>query len=164
MEATTVTQNIPTRKTIIQKATNFPLEVVLRRYAHEEKISSEVAHEHARELKRYLALCALDPGENYGMRGPIDRLWHTFLIFTKLYAAFCKEVAGRFLHHEPTSEHEKKSDVSRARYQRFLEQYHVEFGEEPPAHLWPRLSQGTQQHDDCHTEGCGCAEGTCHAE
>lgn len=31
----------------------------------------------------------------------VDLGWHTFLLYTKEYAAFCERVAGRFIHHMP---------------------------------------------------------------
>jgi hypothetical protein len=31
----------------------------------------------------------------------VDLGWHTFLLYTKEYAAFCDRVAGRFIHHMP---------------------------------------------------------------
>jgi hypothetical protein len=38
------------------------------------------------------------------MYGPVDRLWHVFLTFTRDYAAFCQAVAGRFIHHRPEAQ------------------------------------------------------------
>src|SRR6266496_4410333 len=88
---------------ILTRAMSFPMEEVLERYAKDQNLPLEVACEHERELKRYLALCALNPASSYGMRGPIDELWHTFVIFTEKYASFCDQVAGRFLHHSPNA-------------------------------------------------------------
>lgn len=34
----------------------------------------------------------------------VDRMWHTFLLFTADYAEFCHQYFGRFLHHCPVSE------------------------------------------------------------
>jgi hypothetical protein len=31
----------------------------------------------------------------------VDIGWHTFLLYTRDYAAFCQRVAGRFIHHVP---------------------------------------------------------------
>ena len=33
----------------------------------------------------------------------IDEMWHTFILVTRDYAAFCEEMFGRFLHHDPGS-------------------------------------------------------------
>jgi len=34
-----------------------------------------------------------------------DLFWHTFLMFTRSYAAFCMKHVGRFIHHEPSESH-----------------------------------------------------------
>jgi hypothetical protein len=83
---------------IIKRAIAFPIEKVLFRYQKEKGLTADVAREHEREIKRFLALTAISD-KGYGMQGPIDELWHTFIIFTKIYERFCKEVAGRFIHH-----------------------------------------------------------------
>jgi hypothetical protein len=32
---------------------------------------------------------------------PIDEMWHTFILITKDYAAFCEQYFGMFMHHIP---------------------------------------------------------------
>jgi hypothetical protein len=34
----------------------------------------------------------------------VDIGWHTFILYTREYAAFCQRVAGRFIHHLPADE------------------------------------------------------------
>ena len=34
----------------------------------------------------------------------VDIGWHTFLLYTRDYAAFCERIAGRFIHHIPTDD------------------------------------------------------------
>ena len=96
---------------LIARAEDFPMEEVLKRYVKDKNLPLQVAHEHERELKRFLALCALNPKGSYGMAGPVDELWHTFLLFTKNYAFFCDEVAGVFLHHVPNTA-ESRRDIT----------------------------------------------------
>jgi hypothetical protein len=117
---------------------DFPMDQVIGRYSKDEGLPLAAAKEHERELKRYLLLCALNPSEHYGMRGPIDKLWHTFLVFTKDYAKFSDEVAGRFLHHDPVVE-DVRNGTSPSHYLRTLSDYEQVFGEEAPRHIWPRL-------------------------
>jgi hypothetical protein len=31
----------------------------------------------------------------------VDIGWHTFILYTREYAAFCEQIAGRFIHHVP---------------------------------------------------------------
>lgn len=135
----------------ILRAMQFPLDEVILRYSRDMNLPLETAREHERELRRFLILCAINPCAEYGMTGPIDNLWHTFLLFTRLYAKFCGEVAGKFLHHEPTSNNQK---LSRTAYQLFLTDYEIAFEESPPAHFWPRQAESET---DCRG-GCGCAK------
>lgn len=128
----------PSKYDLVDKAMAFSIDPVLRRYSKYQELEMSVVREHEKELKRYLVLCSLRPSGtgSYGVRGPVDELWHTFIIFTRLYAEFCEQTAGRFLHHSPT---EMKKDPSEAetKYARTLSVYKEFFGEDPPAHIWP---------------------------
>jgi hypothetical protein len=150
---------------VLASAMSFPMNEVVERYAKEQSLPYDVACEHERELKRYLALCARD-GAGYGMRGPIDELWHTFIVFTEKYAKFCQQVGGRFLHHSPNTSPNTSDSKARQQgasigegYVRFLEAYSSAYGESPPAHLWPR----PMKHEDSTMsfEGCGCTTCSC---
>ena len=149
---------------ILARAMSFPMADVLERYAKEQNLPLDITYEHERELKRYLALCAADPASSYGMRGPIDELWHTFILFTEQYSAFCYQVAGRFLHHSPNTSNGKVQATQpgpsiREGYVRFLEAYESAYGESPPPHLWPR----PMRHENplASFDGCGCTTCSC---
>lgn len=111
---------------------------MVARYIKDEGVGSAIAAVHERELKRFLALCAIY-GAPIGMRGEVDELWHTFLMFTQDYQRFCTEVAGGFIHHAPNDE-----DVSheQARYAalRFDAAYVAAFGTKPSEDVWPLAS------------------------
>ena len=121
---------------VIEAAMSYPIDAIIERYARANDIPMKIAREHERELKRYLALCAINPKVGYGMTGPVDKLWHTFIIFTQEYAKFCDSVARRFLHHVPSQPQAKETEVKA--YETFLEDYLVVFGEQAPAETWPR--------------------------
>ena len=123
----------------IEKAMSFSMEPVLKRYARVYELPMDVVRDHERELKRYLAMCAMREKGNgtYGLRGPVDELWHTFIIFTQLYTEFCSSVAGRYLHHAPTEV--SKSDGTE-KYSTTLSVYKTIFGEEAPVSVWPQLN------------------------
>ncbi len=61
----------------------------------------------------------------------IDTMWHTFLLFTKDYAAFCQRYFGKFIHHQPV---QKESITSRKKQElelrRFLSYVYDNLGEE----------------------------------
>ncbi len=157
---------------IIRRAMAFDLAKILFRYQKEEDLSAEVARQHERELKRFLALTAISRC-GYGMRGPIDRLWHTFILFTKIYERFCREVAGRFIHHFPNISGFEPADEGRKSrilnlgpndYLRFLKDYEATFGEPAPEQFWPRPSGreiGVYAAAECASDDCG---NTCGAD
>ncbi|EOD63691.1 glycine-rich domain-containing protein [Amycolatopsis vancoresmycina] len=49
----------------------------------------------------FLRLCAADPAISYSPSPTVDIGWHTFILFTRDYAAFCERWAGHFIHHSP---------------------------------------------------------------
>ena len=82
---------------------------VVRRYAEDHQATPEEAAELFREMLKWLYLCAR--GTTGGPEGlilavhpeieKIDWMWHTFLLFTRDYAAFCDRYLGAFIHHVP---------------------------------------------------------------
>ncbi len=51
----------------------------------------------------FLATCAVTT-EPIGPSEAVDIGWHTFILYTPQYAAFCQKIAGRFIHHVPDDE------------------------------------------------------------
>jgi hypothetical protein len=135
---------------VLKTVERYPMEAIVARYARDEKLSIAAAKEHERELKRFLALVCLMPSGTYVMNGPIDKLWHTFIIHTREYQDFCNKAAGRFIHHVPDSPNSHDRNLSVSRYMRFLEDYKAVFNEEPPAHVWPSPASAS--------EGLSCSD------
>jgi len=134
------------RQQIIDLAMSFPMAQVLKRYARDYQTSIEYPERLERELKRYLTLCALDLDKSYAMAGPVDGLWHTFLLFTRLYASFCEQVGGAFLHHEPGDiENEAESERFETDYANLWNDYERTFGEPPPDTIWPTFAKLSSQ-------------------
>lgn len=136
--------SIEINKLDIERAMSFPMEDILVRYSSEHSIPPEIAIEHERELKRYLVMSVLNPNAKYSMAGPVDNLWHTFILFTQKYVKFCEQLAGHFIHHIPTSSSEEKVIIDHtipsefSSYEKFLKDYELFFQEPPPAHIWPK--------------------------
>ena len=122
---------------ILAHALSFPMDHILDRYVKDTNVTPEVARQHELELKRFLALGALNPSKSYGMAGPVDELWHLFITYTREYARFCQDVAGHFIHHVPTDPNAKGDSRS---YESFLADYALAYGVEPAASVWPRLA------------------------
>ncbi|RWM05017.1 MAG: hypothetical protein E5X80_09460 [Mesorhizobium sp.] len=87
---------------IIENAEIFDMTKIRERYMRDHDLAADIAEMQERELKRYLAICAVFD-EPIGMRGDVDQFWHTFILFTREYLAFCYQVAGEgnFIHHTP---------------------------------------------------------------
>jgi hypothetical protein len=149
-------------KEVIARAMAYDMSDVMERYAEETRLPPDALKEHEREIKRFLALSSLHPGK-YGMRGPMDELWHTFIIFTSSYAKFCRELGGEFIHHLPKTPEERTRDPKAPRkpssYVVFLKDYERVFAERAPAHLWPQPG-GEVLDPSCDQCGIYCAQ-TC---
>jgi hypothetical protein len=52
-------------------------------------------------LKQYYAVALLDPTNEHAVSDVIDPFWHAHILHTKEYIAFCDEVFGQYVHHEP---------------------------------------------------------------
>ena len=143
-------------KGIVERAYKFDMSQVLDRYEKETRLPEDAIAEHEREIKRFLAMCSYRPGK-YGMRGPLDELWHTFIIFTEKYQNFCTALGGNFIHHYPVI-HKEGAHAQRdpkTAYKDFLRDYEELFGEKPAKHLWPGAGGGVMD-PSCSDCGAGC--------
>lgn len=128
---------------IITQTMAYPMEKIVTRYMIDNNISAELAATHERELKRFLAICIIYQ-EPIGMRGAVDELWHTFIMFTKNYASFCNKIAGYFIHHTPNDEDTTKSERYTSSI-RFNLAYEKLFNTAPPEDVWPKLSENCEE-------------------
>ena len=135
---------------VFETAKNFDISAVVKRYAKDHDVPMTVAEERAEELKKFLTICALYPGEEIGMAGCVDDVWHEFITYTHLYNDFCHAVAGRFLHHVP---HDAPRPIGKDDgYMRFLELYEETFGNKAPAHIWPQIGTKGDVDGACYYE------------
>ena len=88
------------------------------------------------------------PGQPIQQVEAIDRLWHAFVLNTKLYRRFCDRFFGRFIDHDPLDRN--FAELSKKQYARFtLATLEQEFG----AELHPAFRDLTQR--------VGCCFGQC---
>lgn len=127
-------------KESIQRAEAFRLDEIAARYAEEAQLSPAQIEEQIRELKRYLVLVAVT-GEPFLMGGPVDRLWHTWMLFSRSYTDFCASIAGRYIHHAPGRDKALERAQEHAQWAAFRRSYEALYGETPPAHIWPGAHQ-----------------------
>lgn len=140
----------------VAKVNAFNMDSIVERYASDQGLSVSQAREHERELKRYFSMVIDNPDYVYGMCGPIDELWHTFLVFTKPYQEFCHSVAGRFIHHFPNENAGDQNDskTRQLKYEQFVNDYLETFGDKPPRHFWPAAMDTGEDALGCST--CNC--------
>lgn len=75
---------------------------LVRRIVKDEQIEQAMAERIMGQALAFLKACADNPGAGLSPSSAVDIGWHTFVLHTREYAAFCDRVAGRFIHHEPT--------------------------------------------------------------
>ncbi|MSR48190.1 MAG: hypothetical protein EXS13_14210 [Planctomycetes bacterium] len=69
------------------------------------------------------------PGQPIQQVESIDRLWHAFVLNTKLYRRFCDRCFGRYIDHDPLDRN--VAELSKKQYARFtLATLEQEFGSE----------------------------------
>jgi hypothetical protein len=61
----------------------------------------------------------------------VDHVWHTCLLFSRLYADYCEQAFGHFFHHDPATE--PRLDRER-QFQEFEQLYESVYG--APNRLW----------------------------
>ena len=83
------------------------------------------------EFRRYLGLRLVQGRSVPMLSRAVDEVWHTTLLFTRLYADLCERVFGDFVHHDPASE--PWTDVEE-RWRDFIAAYVRVYG--PLGSLW----------------------------
>ncbi|ADP83221.1 glycine-rich domain-containing protein [Pseudofrankia inefficax] len=104
------------------------------------------------QTSAFLATCAANPDARFSPSAAVDLGWHTFLLFTWDYAVFCREQAGRFLHHVPDEPGEAPAGVAdRGATVAAIRQA----GYEVHADLWFAAGQCSQCYQGCHDDPKG---------
>jgi hypothetical protein len=110
----------------------FDLEPVRQRLLRDGLMPSGWVDEAILEFRRYLGIVAVSPIPMTMSSKAVDEVWHTCLLFTRLYARLCDEAFGHFIHHEPETENEPGGPAGR---RAFIEAYRRLYG--TPGRLWP---------------------------
>jgi hypothetical protein len=89
------------------------------------------------EYKRFLYLM-LTAGHPVTPSEAIDIAWHLHLVYTRSYwEDLCGRIAGRPLHHQPSSGRPSDGQKYWTQYVRTLDSYRQVFQASPPADIWP---------------------------
>ncbi|MFT7560954.1 MAG: S-adenosylmethionine decarboxylase [Flavobacteriales bacterium] len=95
------------------------------------------------ETVKFLYLCANSP-DSITPSTLVEDFWREFILFTKLYQAFCEQVFGRFIHHEAADTPREKV----AQYQKTVFLYQKNFGEINPE-FWVEYTTDTVGGSKC---------------
>ncbi len=95
-------ENVSLRSTkmSVEEIMSYRNDRLLKRYREDFGASTEEAERCFKALKEFMVICAVKPGYKV-TSDPIDKMWHTFLLFTKDYYDFCENSLGIFIDHEP---------------------------------------------------------------
>jgi len=52
-------------------------------------------------LKQYYAVALLDPDNMHAVSEAVDPFWHSHILHTRDYMAYCQQIFGQFIHHSP---------------------------------------------------------------
>lgn len=137
------------------------LDLVRYRLITKLQWSEERADKAIPEYLRFLHLLSMSKkGISLAPSIEVDEVWHAHILHTALYAKHCQEIAGRFIHHSPSAPTEEKSK-GRQSYATTLEKYVETFHHDPPADVWPTLSDVDAAED----AGCGnCSSIRCRSQ
>lgn len=74
---------------------------LVNRVVQDEAMERPLAERIVNETLRFLRLAAEHPAGGFSPSPLVDIGWHTFILYTREYAAFCDRIAARFIHHSP---------------------------------------------------------------
>ncbi len=108
------------------------------RLARENGWGKDFARRVIIEYKRFLYL-AKEAGHPVTPSDEVDQAWHLHLCYTRSYwDELCARVLEIPLHHGPTKGGEAERAKYRNWYEKTLASYEIQFGEKPPADIWPK--------------------------
>ncbi|CAM5524297.1 MULTISPECIES: glycine-rich domain-containing protein [Streptomyces] len=67
-------------------------------------IDTPLARRAVVQAAAFVAASGRIPGQALAPSPLVDIAWHTFILHTVDYAAFCERIVGRFVHHVPTDD------------------------------------------------------------
>ncbi len=77
-------------------------ERLVNRIVTDEGIERHFAERIMDQALAFLSLVKYEPNGKFNPSELVDIGWHTFILYTKPYNDFCRELTGHFIHHNPT--------------------------------------------------------------
>jgi hypothetical protein len=110
----------------LQVLADYDLTPVRTRLLYEGTLPAAWLDEALFEFRRYLGLRALCTPPPLMLSKHIDAVWHTCLLFTRLYVDLSQQAFGEFVHHDPATAPEPDPE---ARWLEFASAYERCYGE-----------------------------------
>jgi len=112
--------------TSLEQVLQYKNQNIINKFLEEYDLSEEEVKDIFEETKKWLWLCSISP--KLYMDDSIvviDKMWHTFILFTKDYNEFCLHYFDNFIHHEPSTTAQKEEfkenyEVSNETYKELL--------------------------------------------
>jgi hypothetical protein len=82
------------------------------RIAHDADVDRDRAERIMRQALAFLLACARNPDTPLTPSKAVDEGWHAFVLHTREYADFCRQVAGHFIHHAPDDPDGERPDTA----------------------------------------------------
>ncbi len=137
--------------------TDFDLAPVIDTAVAHDGITRADAAERLDALLQWLSVLPFArPGEPIQMLESVDRLWHAFMLHTRLYRRFCDRFFGRYIDHDPLDRDD--DGMSKKAYARFtLTLLRQQFGDSVHPLLADLTKQVTCCYGQCDDDGGGSA-------
>jgi hypothetical protein len=122
------------QRTALQRLQEFDLSPVRARLVKQAVLPADRVDDAIFEFRRFLGLLIFECHELPMLSATVDEVWHTCLLFSRLYADLCEQTVGVFVHHEPRNAHDASEDAeddlsARDRFRRFHQAYARIYGE-----------------------------------
>jgi hypothetical protein len=133
--------------TALQRLQDYDLAPVRTRLVKQAVLPAESLDDAIFEFRRFLGLVVVGYLELPMVSPTIDEVWHTCLLFSRLYADLCEQTVGEFIHHEPFMGAPKDAHDRLDERRKFEQAYTRVYGEMAPW-LQPGCRQETNGHGD----------------
>lgn len=88
---------------LLEQLFSWKLDAIRNRVAKRLGWSSSFSQKVENEYRRFIFMTIDGGGTKYGMAGPVDEFWHEHIVDTHDYLAMCTTLAGKYIHHCPSS-------------------------------------------------------------
>jgi uncharacterized protein (TIGR04222 family) len=106
-----------------------------KKLMHEQKLTSTLTQRTIAEYKKFIFLVLVEP-QGASPSQKVDEVWHLHITFTKNYADFCEQIAGNFIHHNPSKGGAEEVNRHALWYKDTLIAYVRHFDAPPPPDIW----------------------------